>query len=280
MSDNNEKRMIADTGYEVRQAFHINGNEILLAENHEAIDGQTYLVCIYTYHGIIGEYSKAMADSDYLKAVREFTERISTEVAVVRAEVEARGLPTELFTANDCHPHDYGESIEDKVIAIKPSVFSPEHRRGDNQLVYVTGGNGAVANPSGHAVYCYHLNTGNHTRLERYEVLGVIKELPYWAKESLERILSEMDKPAEEKEYAGNYEIIEHIAVGQKMFVLGHYEKAPNPYGTWQGYKDSKGDFDWGHYFDTYKSAKTDMRERAAKEQTRLDRPKRDDKGR
>ena len=59
MSETEEKRMISDTGYEVRQAFRINGKEMLLAENQSAKDGQFYLVCSYKEYGIIGEYSQA-----------------------------------------------------------------------------------------------------------------------------------------------------------------------------------------------------------------------------
>jgi hypothetical protein len=275
-----EQRMISGTGYAVKQSFLFGGKEIMLAENQHAEDGQFYLVCDYAKFDIISEYSRIQTDGDFLEAVREFTERIGTEATAIRAETEARALPGELFAAGDCHPHDYGESIKGEVVVIKPSAFSPEYRRGEYQLVYVAGGNGTFANPRGNAVYCYHLNTGAHTRFERFNVLGIIKELPGWAKESLARIQSEMEKPAEEKEFAGSYEIIERIEVGQKLFVMVHCEKAPNPYGTWQGYKNSKGDFDWGHYFNSRETAKTDMHDRAAKEQERLEKPKRDDKGR
>jgi hypothetical protein len=280
MSENKEKRMISDTGYEVRQSFHIGGKEILLAENQKVADGQFYLVCNYVDRGFIGEYSQAVTDDDYLGAVQEFTGRVGKEAAAVQAEFDARGLPGQLFTATDCYPHNYTEGIEGKVVAIKAAVFSPEYRRGDCQLVYAVRGNGAPANPRGNAVYCYHLNTGEHTRFERYEVLGVVKELPDWAQTCLARVKGEIDKPVEAKEFAGNYEIKERIEVGQKVFALGHCERAVNPYGTWQGHKNSKGDFDWGHYFDSYEEAKTDLHDRAAKEQERLDRPKRNGKGR
>jgi len=61
----------------------------------------------------------------------------------------------------------------------------------------VIGGFGAHANSRGSAVYCTHLNNGEHTRFERYQVLGVVKELPDWAKDSLARLQAEKDKPAE-----------------------------------------------------------------------------------
>jgi len=278
MNEQQEKRMVGNTGYEVRQAFHINGKEILIAENMKAEDGMIYLVCNYEDRGIIAEYSQAVTGDDYLEAVQEFTGRVSKEAAAVEAERGALDLPGKLFTAEDCHPHNYAESIAGKVVAIKVEVLSPEYRRGDVQLVYAESGNGTNANPRGNAVYCYHLNDGKHTRFERFEVLGVVKALPDWAKENLARIQAEKDRPAAAKEFAGNYEIVERIEVGQKVFALGHCGRAACPYGTWQGFKHGTGNFDWGHYFNDYETAKTDLHDRAAKEQGRLDGKMRSDK--
>ena len=42
MSEQQKKRMVSDTGYEVRQSMQIGGMEILLAENMKAEDGQIY----------------------------------------------------------------------------------------------------------------------------------------------------------------------------------------------------------------------------------------------
>lgn len=280
MDEKKEKRMISDTGYEVRQAFRINGKEVLLAENMKAENNMFYLVCDYKDHGVIAEYSPGVASDDYLEALQEFTDHIGKEAAALQVERDVLNLPADLFTAEHCFPHDYGESIDGKVIAIRADVFSPEYRRGDYQIVLVDGGNGSKANPSGHAVYCYHLNNGNHTRFERHDVLGVIRPeaVPDWAKDGLARVEAERGKPAEEKEFAGKYEIIDRIEAGQKVFALGYNEKAANPYGTWQGYKNSRGNFDWGHYFDTHEAAKADLHDRAAKEQHRLDNHKRSDK--
>jgi hypothetical protein len=203
--DKKEKRMIGDTGYEVKQAFRINGKEVLLAENMNAENNMFYLVCDYREHGIIAEYSPGVASDDYLEALQEFTEHIGKEAASVQAERDMLNLPSDLFTTEHCYPRDYGESIDGKIVAIRADVFSPEYRSGDYQLVLVDGGNGARANPNGNAVYCYHLNTGKHTRFERHEVLGVVKPeaMPEWTKESLARLMSEKDKPAEEREFAG-----------------------------------------------------------------------------
>jgi hypothetical protein len=275
-----EKRMIEGTGYTVKETFWINGKELLLAENLSAEDGMMYMVCQYIDYGFIAEYSQAVKCDDYLEALQDFSERIGTETAAIKAERDALNLPATLFTAADCYPHSYSESIAGKVVAIKPEVFSPEFRRGDVQLVYAVHGFGVNADSRGSAIFCHHLNDGKHARFERHEVLGVVKELPDWAIESLARIQSEMDKPLSEKEYAGNYEITERIEVGSKVIALGYCEKAADPYGTWLGRKSSRNNFDFGHYFGDYEAAKTDLHDRAAKEQERMDSKKLGDKAR
>ena len=188
MNQDMKKRMISDTGYEVKQAFRINGKEILLAENPRADDGQFYLVCDYTEKGIIAEYAQAQVSDSYVEIVQVFSDRIAKEAMTIQVELDSLGLPSERITADECHPHSYDQSIVGQVVAIKESVLSPEYRRGDVQLVFVTGGNGSQANARGSAVFCYHLNNGEDTRFERRDVLGVVKELPDWAKARLAAI--------------------------------------------------------------------------------------------
>ncbi len=279
--EENGKRMVADTGYEVKQAMRIGGKEILLAENLNAEDGQFYLVATCRERGFLMEYSNPVTDDNYLDAVQDFVGRIVSEVEAIRAELTALNLPAAIFTKEHCHPHDYGVDIVGKVVAIKAEILSPEYRRGDVQLVYVTGGNGARGGARGNAVYCNHLNNGEHTRFDRRDVLGVVRSesLPQWAKENLARLQGEKEKPAAEKEFAGRYEISERMEVGQKVFALGHCAGAVQPYGTWQSHKTRKGDFDIGHYFSDYDTAKEDLRERAANEQQRIERPKRREDG-
>lgn len=110
-------------------------------------------------------------------------------------------------------------------------------------------------------------------------MLGVVRPeaMPDWAKESLARLQGEKEKPLPEKQYAGKYEIIEQIGVGQKVFVLGRNPNAVEPYGTWQGYKNSSRGFDLGHYFSTRENAKADLHVRAGQEQKHLDCRKRND---
>jgi hypothetical protein len=201
MNNQKDKRMVGDSGYEIKQAFRIHGKEILLGENMNAENGMFYLVVDYAERmGIVGEYSNGICGDDYLEILAEFTERINKEAEAVKAELDAMNLPSELFTAEHCHPNNYSESIAGKVVAIKAEVFSPEYRRGDNQIVLVSHGFGTIANPHGNAVYCRHLNNGEQVRFERYEILGEVKPecLPDWAKEKL----AELTKSEKEREDA------------------------------------------------------------------------------
>jgi hypothetical protein len=276
MSD--ERRTVGDTSFEIKQSFWIAGKEILFAENEGALDGMSYLVGQYLDNGVFGEYSQLIKFDDCLEALQDFTKRLEAEIAAIRAERDALGLPVKLFVADDCYPLVSSESIKDKVVAIKASALNPEYRRGDVQLVYAVGGNGTSPHALGSAVFCYHLNNGRYTRFERRDVLGVVKVLPDWAQKSLVLIKSEMEKPVETKEFAGNYGILERIEAGRKVYALGHNPKAFQPWGTWQGHKDSLCDFEQGHYFETYEEAKTDLLCRAANEMGRQKSKRQSDK--
>ena len=106
-------------------------------------------------------------------------------------------MPPDIFTAEHCYPNDYGQSIDGKIVAIRSEVLRPEYRRGNVQLVLVSGGNGARGNPNGRAVYCYHLNNGEHTRFEWHDIQGEVRPefLPAWAKEKAAEIQAEKAAP-------------------------------------------------------------------------------------
>lgn len=193
------RRMVADTGYEVRQSIRIGNRELLMAENPAAEDGSFYMKAEYTENGLIGEYSQVVVDSDYLEIMWEFAKSLHEQIEKVASEIGKVAYQPEPITAQECHPNDYSQSLVGKVVAIKAEALRPEYRRGDMQLVLVDGGNGANANPHGNAVYCIHLNDGRRTRFERYQVQGEIKELPAWAAARLDAIRAEREaaiKPA------------------------------------------------------------------------------------
>jgi len=187
------RRMVGDTGYEVKHAVHIGDKEIIFAVDMNADKGLHYLVCNATRNGLFEQFTDGSGSGDYLEMMKEFIDRLGGQIETVRSEQEQINLPGEIFTAEHCYPNDYRQSIDGKVVAIRADVFRPEYRRGDNQLVLVVGGFGANANARGSTVFCYHLNNGKHTRFERCEVLGVVKELPDWAKERLAAVNAQIN---------------------------------------------------------------------------------------
>ena len=186
------RRMVGDTGYEVKHAVHIGDKEIIFAVDMNADKGLYYLVCNATRNELFEQFTDIGGSGDYLEVMKEFIDRVGGQIEAVRSEQEKINLPDTIFTAEHCYPNDYGQSIDGKVVAIKADVFRPEYRRGDNQLVLVAGGFGANANARGSTVFCYHLNDGKPTRFERCEVLGVVKELPDWAKERLSAVKTQI----------------------------------------------------------------------------------------
>jgi hypothetical protein len=192
-----DRRMVGDTGYEVKFAIPIGEKEIVFAEDRSAENGQCWLVGEYTQHAIIGQYADCQIGGDYLEALMDFTGRVNAQIEAMRGEIDQSKTVCPVFTADHCYPHDYSQSIDGKIVAIKAEVLRPEYRRGEVQIVLVSGGNGSLANPNGRAVYCYHLNNGQRTRFERHDVQGEIRpeRVPSWAREKAAAILSEKNAP-------------------------------------------------------------------------------------
>jgi len=183
MSEIDGRRMVADTGFEVIHAARVGDREILVAENMGALDDQRYMKAEYTTLGLVGQYDRMTYSTSYLDVMDEYTACLRYQIATVRDEIGRADHQPELFTAAQCSPNDYGRDITGEVVAVKPSTLRPEYRRGDAQLVFVTHGSGARANPRGSSVYCYHLGDGTETRFERHQILGVVTDVPQWAKD-------------------------------------------------------------------------------------------------
>jgi hypothetical protein len=191
------RRMVGESAYEVKYAIPVGEQEIVFAEDKDAENGLCWLVGNYTQNAILGQYADCIASDDYLEAVSEFTGRVNTQIEAMRGEIAQSKETCGLFTAGHCVPHDYSQNIDGKIVAIKAGALRPEYRRGEVQIVLVNGGNGSRANPNGRAVYCYHLNNGQQTRIERHDVQGEIKPefVLQWAREKAAEIQSEKAAP-------------------------------------------------------------------------------------
>jgi len=272
MNDTTEKRTVAGTGYEVIHEITMGDREVIIAEDMTAHNSQYYMKAEYRENGIIGEYSNIIYDSDYNNIMQEFLESLYKQLSSVKEDIGFCDFQPDIIKPDHCHPHDYNQDLTDKVVAVKASALRPEYRRGDNQLVYITHGGGAKANPRSTSIFCYHLNDGTTARYERHQVQGIIKNLPFWAKEQLDFYQNER-KPAipepTQEETVGKYKITMRIQVGNTKFVLGENPKAPAPYATWQQHEGRSG-YDLGHYLTDRDVAIKDLNRRASNARANL----------
>ena len=181
-----EKRMIQN--YEVMSALRIGEKEVVFAKdplNETApflctLCEQKAFICY-----IQERYEDSVVSDDYLDIMEQYAKQILAQCQKVREERAQITVPLDIITADMCHPHDHAESIKGQVVAIKPSALRPEYRTADKQLVFITGGNGSMANHYGNACFAINLYTGKDVRWERYDVQGIVKDecLPDWAKE-------------------------------------------------------------------------------------------------
>jgi len=182
--------------YEIRQAIRIGESEIVYGENLKAAPDSKYLCAYCTKNDIFASYDQCLVSDDYLEIMQIFCERVLGQVEQQRgAQSQLSPEMLALVTAAQCYPHDYGQDITDKVVAICADALRPEFAHAAHQLVYVTGGSGAQANSRGTKVYFKNLYDGKEGYYRRHTVLGVVKAeaLPEWAKEGLAKIQAEKE---------------------------------------------------------------------------------------
>jgi hypothetical protein len=169
-------------GYEERTTIQLAGRAVVLAENPVA--DKPYMVCKCRWDNPISfnEYYDVMVTADYLNAVKLFVNYQSELLEQLTDERQRFGLPFQTLTSANCIPNSMNESLEDKLIIIKPEALTPEYRSAEYQLKICTGGFGASPNSRGNAVFCKDFYSGKQSRFERWDVAGVadIQTLPAW----------------------------------------------------------------------------------------------------
>lgn len=90
-----------------------------------------------------------------------------------------------------------GQELKGQVLVMSPFTLKESYWAQENQLWLATGGFGCSPTAAGRAVYAICLGDGEHTRWDRSDFIGILREehLPDWARESLEQI--RQDAPAE-----------------------------------------------------------------------------------
>lgn len=182
-----EKRMVGS--YEVEQSIFIGKKEVLFGVSQK--EEYPFMVCYCDYNNPFSApwYTEAVGKDDYLEAMELFCDRVQAQIVLTRSEQEKFKFARTPFTAADCIPDKKNESIIGKVVVIDAEPKRYEYQHAAYQLVLADGGNGASGG-RGQAVFGTCLATGEHSRWERYDVLGEIRpeRMPEWAKEALHDI--------------------------------------------------------------------------------------------
>ncbi|MBO5494535.1 MAG: hypothetical protein J5964_02315 [Eubacterium sp.] len=178
-----EKRMFGD--YEVIQSVHFGQTEIIVGESK--YKEPKYVCCDIERSGLLQFPTNDIYDRKYLEIMKEFAKRISDRVSEIE---KTAPKDSKIITAEQCIPVNDFKNLTGKVVVIAPDNIKREYQNERNQLIYVTGGNGARLNAMGNGVFGYNLSTKEHVRWERYDLLGVIKDeaMPEWAKEGLAEV--------------------------------------------------------------------------------------------
>lgn len=181
-----DKRMAEN--YEITQSVRIGDKEVVMGVDETT--AMPYFCAFYICNEIFESYEDCMIFDDYVEMVELFAERVSGQCQKVREEKKQITVPKEPITADMCHRITLDTNMVGKVMAICESVLYPEYRMATHQLVYVTGGNGAMANARGRACFCTNLCSGKRYKFTRCDFYGEIKPeyLPDWAKEKVQKI--------------------------------------------------------------------------------------------
>lgn len=180
---NTEKRMFGD--YEVIQSVHFGQTEIIVGESQ--YKEPKYVCCDIERSGLLQFPTNDIYDRKYLEIMKEFAKRISDRVTELEKEAPQA---EKVITAEQCMSVNDFNNIAGMVVVVSPKSLKREYQNERNQLYYAVSGNSTKINSMGNAVFCYNLATKEHTRWERYDLLGVLKkdEMPEWAKEGLSEI--------------------------------------------------------------------------------------------
>ena len=198
-----EEKEIINEHYEVVSSMNIGGKRMILAVSNDKEEQYPYLKCIYTENELFGTYESVIPSDSYPEAIKLYADDIKAEAVQLELNQRAMGdaaLPC--YKPDEVRPVYFTDNIIGKVVAVEEKYLSDGYKDRGHQLYYVVGGSGAYPNSRGQACFSYDLYNGKKERIERYEVMGYMREdeLPEFAKKTLEtvkeRVRKEKDKDA------------------------------------------------------------------------------------
>lgn len=183
--------------YEIIQSIRMGGMTMLIGYNP---GDTTYMTCYQDYDFLGNErFSEAIGSESYVEIMDVFLQRLREQTEKVRTFQAERAIPVTVLGREYCLPCS-DESLEGKLVIIRPASLAPEYRTADCQLGYALGGFGCSPGSRGRAVYFEDLFSGKRCRWDRTDILGIAdrEKLPDWAKEKAEEY--EQHRTAQKKE--------------------------------------------------------------------------------
>ena len=173
--------------YEILQSIRLGGSMMLLGYNPR--DKETPYMTCYQQYNLLGEkiFPQAVAGDNYVEILQIFLNRLQEQQKAVAEFREKRGVPIEVLGAEHCRERGEKESLEGKLVILRPTSLAAEYRTADCQLGYAVGGFGCSAGARGRAVYFQELFSGERCRWDASDVLGIadLTKLPDWAQEKV-----------------------------------------------------------------------------------------------
>ena len=128
--------------YEILQSIRLGGRMMLLGYNPR--DKETPYMTCYQQYNLLGEkiFPQASAGANYVEILQIFLIRLQEQQKAVAEFREKRAVPTEVLGAEHCRERGEKESLEGKLVILRPTSLAAEYRTADCQLGYAVGGFG------------------------------------------------------------------------------------------------------------------------------------------
>lgn len=188
-----DKRIIND--YEIIQSFYVGKREVVVAENQKA--QYKYICGYYESNEIFERIDNCFASNDYLDIMTLFCERAKEQVELCK-ENEHSDLG--ILSSDMYFRISNDDDLTGKIVVRNPDNLRREYRNAENQLFYVTGGNGAKPSSIGTKVYGCGFSDKKHCFISRCDIVGIadFEKLPEWAKKDLADIKKQINRERKE----------------------------------------------------------------------------------
>lgn len=148
----------------------------------------------------IDKYKIDFESENYNEVFSYYLSAMMKQNEMVIKEVQER--PKCKIIKEDCQSIYNYKDLIGKIVVLDSHVLYKEYQSESYQLYIARGGFGCDPKGTGNAVYAVNIYSDEETRLEKYDLIGVIKEekMPKWAKEKLKQIEKGQKKKSKDVE--------------------------------------------------------------------------------